>query len=66
MMIDTHCHLHDPAYADLADTLRVARTHDVWGVIAVGTDAATNAQTLAPAPSRAAWWVETMPSFRAL
>jgi TatD DNase family protein len=57
MMIDTHCHLHDPAYADLGDTLRVALTHDVWGVIAVGTDAATNAQTLAAAASypKAVW-----------
>jgi TatD DNase family protein len=57
MMIDTHCHLHDPAYADLADTLRVALAHDVWGVIAVGTDAATNAQTLAAAAShpKAVW-----------
>jgi TatD DNase family protein len=57
MMIDTHCHLHDRAYADLADTLRVALTHDVWGVIAVGTDAGTNAQTLAAAAAypKAVW-----------
>ena len=49
MMIDTHCHLHDPAFADLGDTLRVALTHDVWGVIGVGVDPETNARTLASA-----------------
>ena len=30
MTIDSHCHLHDRAYADLGGTLRVALTHDVW------------------------------------
>ena len=39
MIIDTHCHLDDPAFADLRETLRTALTHDVWGVIAVGCDA---------------------------
>jgi TatD DNase family protein len=47
MVIDTHCHLHDPAYADLPETLRVALAHDVYGVIGVGCDPATNAQALA-------------------
>ena len=46
MMIDSHCHLHDPAFADLGETLRVALSHDVWGVIAVGVDPETNARTL--------------------
>ncbi len=46
MMIDSHCHLHDPAYADLAETLRVALSHDVWSVIAVGVDPETNTRTL--------------------
>ena len=57
MMIDTHCHLHDPAYADLGETLRVSLTHDVWGVIAVGVDAATNERTLAAATAfpKAVW-----------
>jgi len=57
MMIDTHCHLHDPAFADLGDTLRVALTHDVWGVIGVGVDPETNARTLASAASypKAVW-----------
>jgi TatD DNase family protein len=47
MVIDTHCHLHDPAFADLPETLRVALAHDVYGVVGVGCDPATNAQTLA-------------------
>jgi len=46
MIIDTHCHLHDPAYKDLAETLARARASDVWGVIAVGCDPATNLRTL--------------------
>ena len=49
MMIDSHCHLHDPVYKDLGETLRVALSHDVWGVIGVGTDVETNARTLAAA-----------------
>jgi TatD DNase family protein len=57
MIIDTHCHLHDPAFADLRATLRTALAHDVWGVIAVGCDAETNARTLALAASapKAVW-----------
>ncbi len=57
MMIDSHCHLHDPAFADLAETLRVALTHDVWGVIAVGVDPDSNARTLAAAGTfpKAVW-----------
>ena len=46
MVIDSHCHLHDPAFADLKETLRLAMAHDVWGAIAVGCDPETNAQTL--------------------
>jgi len=46
MTIDTHCHLHAPAYADLGETVREALTHDVWGVIAVGVDAASNDENL--------------------
>ncbi len=46
MVIDSHCHLHDAAFKDVADALRVALTYDVWGVIAVGCDAETNARTL--------------------
>ena len=38
MVIDSHCHLHDPAFADLQETLRLSLAHDVWGAIAVGCD----------------------------
>jgi TatD DNase family protein len=57
MMIDSHCHLHDRAYADLGETLRVALTHDVWGVVAVGVDADSNAYNLraATASPKAVW-----------
>jgi TatD DNase family protein len=57
MMIDSHCHLHDHAYADLAETLRVSLTHDVWGVIAVGVDAESNAYNLRSATAfpKAVW-----------
>jgi len=49
MVIDSHCHLHDRAFADLQETLRLSVTHDVWGAVAVGCDAETNAKTLAAA-----------------
>ncbi len=49
MVIDSHCHLHDPAYADLGETLRVALAHDVWGIVAIGCDPASNARILAAA-----------------
>jgi TatD DNase family protein len=49
MVIDSHCHLHDPTFADLRETLRLSLTHDVWGTVAVGCDVETNAQTLAAA-----------------
>ena len=57
MVIDSHCHLHDPAYANLGETLRVALTHDVWGVIAVGVDADSNAYNLSAATAfpKAVW-----------
>jgi TatD DNase family protein len=57
MMIDSHCHLHDAVFADLGETLRVALTHDVWGVIGVGIDSETNARTLAAATAfpKAVW-----------
>ena len=57
MIIDTHCHLHDDAFANIAGTLARAREHDVWGVIAVGCDAATNRRTLEAAlgNTKAVW-----------
>src|SRR5206468_4031271 len=57
MVIDSHCHLHDPALPDALDPLRVAQSLDVWGVIAVGCDAETNARNLALAAAapKAVW-----------
>ena len=57
MIIDSHCHFHDAAFADVRDTLKTALAHDVWGVVAVGCDAATNARTLALARTapKAVW-----------
>jgi len=49
MIIDSHCHLHDPAFRDLREVLSTALAHDVWGVVAVGCDPDTNARTLAAA-----------------
>src|SRR5947207_2754528 len=51
MVIDSHCHLHDPVFCDALDALRVAQSLDVWGVIAVGCDVATNARNLQLAAS---------------
>jgi TatD DNase family protein len=57
MLIDSHCHLHDPLYADVRGTMTRAIEHDVWGVVAVGCDPATNAKTLeaAQANGKAVW-----------
>jgi TatD DNase family protein len=57
MIIDTHCHLHDRALADIRDVLRTSHVHDVWGMVAVGCDPETNARTLATAISspKAVW-----------
>ncbi len=46
MIIDSHCHLHDPAFGNLRETLARAIAHDVWGVIGVGCDPPTNVRTL--------------------
>ena len=46
MIIDSHCHLHEPVFTDLRGTLMRAIDHDVWGIIAVGCDPATNMKTL--------------------
>lgn len=45
MIVDTHCHLHDPAFADLEGALARAFQHDVWGVVAVGCDVTSNLRT---------------------
>ncbi len=49
MIVDTHCHLHDAAFGDVRATLAHALEFDVWGVIAVGCDPASNVRTLAAA-----------------
>jgi TatD DNase family protein len=57
MIIDSHCHLHDPAFADARGTVVRATEHDVWGVVAVGCDDATNERTLQAAAEngKAVW-----------
>ena len=49
MIIDSHCHLHDTAFADVRETLKKALVQGVWGVVAVGCDPETNARNLAAA-----------------
>ena len=51
MIIDSHCHLHDPAFEDLRGVLARAGEHDVWGVVAVGCDEESNTRTLEAATS---------------
>lgn len=46
MIIDTHCHLHEPVFADVRATFETATSHGVWGIIGVGCDPETNASTL--------------------
>jgi TatD DNase family protein len=57
MIVDSHCHLHDPAFADLPSTLSRALSGDVWGVVAVGCDPASNRKTLEAAAghSKSVW-----------
>lgn len=49
MIVDSHCHLHDPAFADVRAVLGRTVDTSVWGVVAVGCDFETNARTLAAA-----------------
>jgi TatD DNase family protein len=49
MIIDSHCHLHAPAFDDVWETVRTAHAHSVWGVVAVGCDPRTNVKTLGAA-----------------
>jgi len=46
MIIDSHCHLHAPAFEDLRGVIARATEHNVWGAVAVGCDEPTNARTL--------------------
>jgi len=57
MIVDSHCHLHDPAFADVRGTIIRATEHNVWGAVAVGCDHATNERTLQAAAEnvKAVW-----------
>ena len=57
MIIDSHCHLHDPAFADVRGTVIRATEHNVWGAVAVGCDQGTNERTLQAAleNTKAVW-----------
>ena len=57
MIVDSHCHLHDPAFADVRGTIERAAAASVWGVVAVGCDPDTNETTMAAARKapRAIW-----------
>jgi TatD DNase family protein len=46
MLVDTHCHLADPAYEDPRSVMTRASEAGVWGVVAVGGDAPSNLETL--------------------
>jgi hypothetical protein len=49
MIVDTHCHLHDPAFADVRATVARSAISAVWGIVGVGCDPDTNERTLAAA-----------------
>ena len=51
MIIDSHCHLEDPVFGDARTAVTRAVEHDVWGIVAVGCDPASNLRTLAAAAS---------------
>ena len=57
MIIDSHCHLHDPAFEDTRGVVTRATEHNVWGVVAVGCDPDTNRRTVdaAAANGKAVW-----------
>ncbi len=46
MIVDSHCHLQNPVFADARRAVTRAIEHDVWGIVAVGCDPASNVQTL--------------------
>jgi TatD DNase family protein len=46
MIVDSHCHLQDPEFGDARNAVVRAVEHDVWGIIAVGCDPASNLRTL--------------------
>jgi TatD DNase family protein len=46
MIVDSHCHLQDPVFGDARSAVTRAVEHDVWGIVAVGCDPASNLKTL--------------------
>jgi TatD DNase family protein len=46
MIVDSHCHLEDSVWGDARSAVTRASEHDVWGIVAVGCDPASNARTL--------------------
>ncbi|HYB44819.1 MAG TPA: TatD family hydrolase [Candidatus Methylomirabilis sp.] len=46
MIIDSHCHLQDPVFVDARSAVARASEHEVWGIVAVGCDPASNMGTL--------------------
>ena len=46
MIVDSHCHLEDSVFGDARSVVTRASEHDVWGIVAVGCDPASNARTL--------------------
>jgi len=46
MIIDSHCHLQDPVFGDARNVVTRAIEYDVWGIVAVGCDPASNVRTL--------------------
>ena len=64
MIIDSHCHLHDPAFEDTRGAVARATEHHVWGVVAVGCDPDTNRRTIeaASANGKTVWPAFGLPS----
>ena len=46
MIVDSHCHLQDPVFGDARNAVTRAIEHDVWGIVAVGSDPASNLRAL--------------------
>ena len=44
MLVDTHCHIHEPTYEAAEDAYKRAQRQGVSTIICVGTDGATSAQ----------------------
>jgi len=49
MIIDSHCHLQDPAFDDSRSVVTRSIEQQVWGIVAVGSDPESNLRTLSAA-----------------